>query len=172
MADMVIWDRFIRCYHWFIVVAFVLNYFVLEPGEQVHQWLGYSVVTLVLLRLLWGLVGPPRARISSFFPSRVRLSRHLQQLRERQLPQHEGHNPLGGLMIITLWSLLIGQGVTGFLLVETHRFYGNSELEAVHAWFAHVIYACILVHVAAVLVIGWWGKIALIRPMITGTRER
>lgn len=172
MPTTVIWDRFIRSYHWFIVVAFVLNYFVLEPGEQAHQWVGYSVFALVLLRLLWGMAGPPTARLTEVWPTPSRLRQHLQQLRQRQLPQHEGHNPLGGLMIMTLWLLLIGQGVTGFLLVETHRFFGSSELEAVHAWFAHALYACILVHVSAVLVIGWWGKIALIRPMLTGRRGR
>lgn len=171
MAAVKIWDGFIRSYHWIIAVAFILNYFVLEPGETIHQWVGYTAVTLVALRIIWGFVGPENARISSFFPTPVRLKRHLQQLKQRQIPQNEGHNPVGGLLILLFWLLFIGQGVTGFLLEETDQFFGSSAIEDIHELTAHTLFGGVILHVTAVIVMGWWGRIQLIRPMLTGKRR-
>lgn len=171
-AMQLIWDPFIRVYHGLIVVAFILNYFVLEPGELIHQWVGYTAVSLVLLRVLWGFIGPTRARIADFFPTRRRLAEHVNHLKQRQLPANEGHNALGGLLILVFWGLFIAQGITGFLLKETDQFFGSSEVEAIHETTAHILYAGVLLHIVAVVVVGWWGRIQLIRPMITGKRKR
>lgn len=170
-ATQLIWDPFIRVYHGLIVVAFVLNYFVLEPGEQVHQWVGYTAVSLVILRLLWGLIGPKRARIADFFPTPKRLAEHFRHLKQRQIPPQQGHNALGAMLILIFWGLFIAQGVTGFLLEETDRFFGSSLIETIHETTAHILYAGALLHIAAVIVVGWWGRIQLIRPMITGRRK-
>ncbi|WP_290653688.1 cytochrome b/b6 domain-containing protein [Idiomarina sp.] len=170
-AARLIWDPFIRLYHVLIIVAFTLNYFILEPGETIHQWVGYSAVALVFLRIGWGFIGPQTARIADFFPTPLRLRRHLDHLRMRRLPQRQGHNALGGMLILVFWLLFLGQGLTGFLLEETDRFFGSSLVENIHELIAHALYAGALLHIAAVLMIGWWGRIALIRPMITGWRK-
>ena len=170
-ATRVIWDPFIRMYHGLIIVAFTLNYFVLEPGETIHQWVGYSAVALVLLRVCWGFVGPQTAKIKDFFPTPKRFKQHLQHLRERRIPADSGHNALGGLLILLFWLLFIGQGVTGFLLEETDRFFGSSLVENIHEWIAHTLYAGALLHIAAVIIVSWWGRIELIRPMISGRRK-
>ncbi|WP_262339919.1 cytochrome b/b6 domain-containing protein [Idiomarina sp. OT37-5b] len=169
--SVVIWDAFIRGYHWLIVIAFVLNYFILEPGETVHQWVGYSAVTLVILRILWGFIGPRRALLSDFFPTPKRIAEHVQHLRRRQLPQRQGHNALGGLLIWLFWLLFLGQGFTGYLLEETDRFFGSSVVENIHEWLAHSLFAGVLVHLVAVIVVSWWGRIQLLRPMLTGKRQ-
>lgn len=171
MAAVKIWDGFIRSYHWLIVAAFILNYFVLEPGELAHQIVGYSAVTLVFMRVIWGFVGPANAKISSFFPTISRVRQHLHHLKMRQLPLNEGHNPIGGLLILVFWLLILSQGVTGYLLEETDRFFGSSLVEDIHEWIAHTLYVGVIIHVLAVILVGWWGRIQLLRPMITGKRD-
>lgn len=171
MAAIKIWDSFIRSYHWLIVAAFVLNYFLLEPGEQAHQIVGYTAVTLVLLRIMWGFCGPPNARITSFLPTKSRLKKHIDRLRKRQIPVNEGHNPIGGVLILVFWLLLLSQGISGYLLEETDRFFGSLLLEDIHEWTAHLLYIGVIIHIVAVIVVGWWGKVQLLKPMITGKRD-
>jgi cytochrome b len=167
----VIWDKFIRIYHWLIVIGFTLNYFVLEPGEAIHQWIGYSVWALVFARVVWSFVGPQRARLNDFFPTPSRISKHLRELKSRKIPKESGHNAVGGMLILLFWLLLLAQGITGFLLEETDTFFGSTLVENIHEYIAHSLFIGALIHVAAVLLTGWWGRIELIKPMITGRRK-
>ncbi|MGX5915209.1 cytochrome b/b6 domain-containing protein [Aliidiomarina sp. Khilg15.8] len=171
MATVIIWDRFVRSYHWVIAVAFALDYFVLEPGGDNHQIVGYIAVGLVAIRIIWAFIGPENARIRSFWPTSERFKRHFQHLRQRRIPADEGHNAVGGLLIIFFWLLFLTQGVTGFLMEETNRFFGNASLRYIHALTADALFVGVLIHVSAVLIMGWWGRIQLIRPMITGKRR-
>lgn len=166
-----VWDAFIRSYHWLIVAVFIANYFILEPGETVHQWLGYTAAGLVIARLIWAIVGPENAGISYFLPTPERLARHFSHLKNRQTPLKERHNPVGGLLILAFWLLFLGQGVTGFLLEETDRFFGSSRVENIHGLIADSLFVGAIIHVTAVIVMSWWGRIQLIRPMISGKRR-
>jgi len=49
-----VWDRFVRIVHWTLVSCVLTNYFVLDDGETVHQWLGYLAGALVAARIVWG----------------------------------------------------------------------------------------------------------------------
>ena len=64
-----VWDRFVRVFHWALVICIVLNFFVLEEGETPHRWLGYLATALVCARIVWGFVGSGYARFSDFFPT-------------------------------------------------------------------------------------------------------
>ena len=38
-----VWDRFVRVFHWSLVTCIAVNYFVVDDGEVLHRWLGYTV---------------------------------------------------------------------------------------------------------------------------------
>jgi len=64
-----VWDRLVRFGHWALVAAFAVAYFSAEeeaggPGP-LHVWGGYVVGAIVVLRVLWGFVGPRASAISS-----------------------------------------------------------------------------------------------------------
>ncbi|HAE90055.1 MAG TPA: cytochrome B [Idiomarina sp.] len=168
---MQIWDIGIRLFHWSIALAFVLNYFLLEPGETAHQIAGYYAFAWLIFRVVWGFLGPQRARFSDFFPTPSRIKTHITQLKQRQLPRDAGHNPLGGVVILLMMVLLAYQATTGFMLEEVDAFYGSSMLEDLHELGAHTLFALVCLHIIAVIFVQWWGRIQLIRPMITGRRD-
>ena len=96
-----VWDRFVRLSHWTIVVGFFVAYLAEEP-LTLHVWAGYAVGVVVVLRILWGFVGPQRARFSDFLyrPAEVvAYARDLLALRGRR---HLGHSPAGGAMVVAL----------------------------------------------------------------------
>lgn len=173
-SDLYIWDLVVRFCHWGLAIAFVTNYFIVEPGRLVHEIAGYSAVALVAVRLIWGFVSHKSsyANWQQIDLSKQACLSHLSQIKQKQLPKAHGHNPFGWLMILAVLSLVIGLGVTGFMMEEIDAFFGNSRLEWVHSALADSLYICALIHIAAVFIVQHKGNIQLIRPMLTGKRKQ
>lgn len=74
-------------------------------------------------------------------------------------------------MIYALMGLFVLQASSGFLMEEVDYFFGSDEVEAVHAYTADAIFVLVLIHVVAVVVVAWAGRIQLLRPMLTGKRR-
>lgn len=170
-AGVRVWDRFVRTFHWALVSCVLVNYFVVDDGETLHQWLGYAASALVLARVVWGFVGTPHARFSSFFPTPARLAHHVRLMWARQ-PEHTvGHNPLGALMMLALMAFVLALGVTGFLQT-TDRFWGDEWLQDLHALLGHALIASAGLHAAAALIMGRLERTRLVRAMVTGVKQR
>ena len=110
-----VWDRFVRAFHWALVICILLNFFVLEEGETPHRWLGYLATALVCARIVWGFVGSRYARFSDFFPTPAKIVRHVQNVRSGTHDDYPGHNPVAALMIFALMGLVLALGITGYM---------------------------------------------------------
>lgn len=166
-----VWDRFVRVFHWSLVGCVLLNYAIVDDGETLHQVAGYLAAALVLARIVWGFIGPPHARFASFFPTPARLKRHWQALRQRTPDPHDGHNPLGALMMLALMALVLALGVTGFLQT-TDAFWGDEAVQDLHETLANGLIALAGLHAAAALLMGRLERTRLVRAMVTGIKER
>ena len=62
------WDPVVRVTHWVVALSVLLNGLIIEEESQLHNWIGYAVLAMLALRVLWGIVGPEEARFSSFPP--------------------------------------------------------------------------------------------------------
>lgn len=175
-----VWDRFVRLFHWSLVACVLLNYFVIEDGEWLHQWLGYAAAALVCARVLWGFVGSQYARFANFFPTPARLRAHAADLRAHRLsqqagrpagalPHHLGHNPLGALMMLLLMALVLLLGLTGWLQT-TDTFWGVEWMQALHEVLAHSLIAAVALHAAAALLMGRLERTNLVAAMFTGVK--
>ncbi|NVK41390.1 MAG: cytochrome b/b6 domain-containing protein [Oceanospirillaceae bacterium] len=165
-----IWDPVVRLFHWSLALAFLLNYAVLEEGETAHEWVGYYCLAILSVRILWGFVGPRNARFADFFPTPARVRHHLALLRQGRIEAHDGHNPLGGLMILALMAGVTLTGITGWML-ELDAFWGEDWAEELHEVMANLTMLLVFVHVSAVLLFSWLGPVNLVRTMITGRRK-
>lgn len=164
-----VWDRFVRAFHWSLVGCVLLNRFVTEAGEAVHEWVGYSAVALVVARIAWGFIGPARARFASFFPTPRRVAAHLADLRAGRFTPHAGHNPLGAVMMLALMALVLALGFTGWLQ-GTDAWWGDEGLQDLHAMLADALIALAGLHAAAALLMGRLERVNLVRAMVTGEK--
>jgi cytochrome b len=190
----------LRLAHWGIAAVVLANYAFTKEGGSVHIALGWAGMALLLLRLIWGFVGPREARFASFPPNPMAALRHLGGLLRGKAPQYPSHNPAGALMAYALWAclavlMLTGLGMSGLspfaqadleaavaegdwsVLVEED---GDAEgespygdvLEEVHEVAANLILILAVLHVAGVAVESRALRRNLLAPMLITRRGR
>lgn len=111
-----VWDPVVRLTHWGIALAVLINALVSDGGSLLHVSLGWVVMALLILRLIWGVLGPTEARFSAFPPNPVAALRHLRQLLAGRVAPHPSHNPAGALMVYAFWAALAVVVATGLVM--------------------------------------------------------
>jgi cytochrome b len=181
-----VWDLFIRAFHWLIVVLLVVSYVSVEAGwMEIHLTSGYTVMALLITRIVWGFVGSETARFSSFLVSPVRGLRHLTKFGERTPDTQVGHNEAGGWMVLAMLALLAVQVFSGLFNTEEYgedyaaagplaRYVSEGFADfagAVHEQSFNLLFLFVVLHVAAVAAYKVVKKHDLVRPMITGVKR-
>jgi len=177
-----VWDLPIRVFHWAIVVLIFVSWLTFQRGWMtVHFYTGYTTLSLLLFRLVWGFVGSDTARFLRFLKSPVAAIRHLMHLHRREPDTEIGHNAAGGWMVLVLLGLLLVQAITGlcanddiFLEGPWAGWVGKSWsdwLTGIHHRNFNWILIAIALHVLAVLAYAVIKRHNLVRPMITGKKR-
>ena len=111
-----LWDPVVRLTHWGIAVAVLANALVTKGGSLTHVSLGWLAMALLLMRLIWGVLGPVEARFSAFPPNPLAALRHMGQLLTGRVDHYPSHNPAGALMVYAFWASLSVVILTGLYL--------------------------------------------------------
>lgn len=167
MTRFKVWDPFVRIFHWSLVTLFAANALVVDDDGMLHQWIGYAILALVGLRILWGLAGTGYARFSTFRPSVSAALGQVSDIALGRTPLHKGHTPLGAWMIYNLILALVVICASGYLMT-TDMFWGVEWPETLHEASVTWAEVSVLLHVAAVLFESWRTRINLPSAMITG----
>ena len=111
-----VWDAPVRVFHWLMVGSFFGAYLTAESERWrlLHVTLGYTMLGLVVFRIVWGLVGTRHARFASFVRGPAAVLRYLRSLLSGRPEHHVGHNPAGGLAILALLALTLAVAATGW----------------------------------------------------------
>jgi cytochrome b len=108
-----VWDIAIRVFHWTLVGCYALAFISSENIPKLHVFFGYSVLFLVLFRILYGFVGSKYARFSDFLYRPTQITDYLKGLLIGKPKHYIGHNPAGGFMIVILLLSLLSLTLTG-----------------------------------------------------------
>jgi len=179
-----IWDLPTRLFHILLVLCVVGLVITGENGDfamAVHFYLGYTVLTLVFFRIIWGIVGGHWSRFATFIPTPSRLLSYLRNFKSQDSSPSIGHNPLGAISVFVFLFVLLLQGVSGLMSEDDISISGPWTALVPNAWveFATeyhteigfpLILVLIGVHIAAVLYHLHAKKQNLIRPMIDGDK--
>ena len=182
-----VWDLPVRLFHWTLVILMAVSYFSGEAGGdwmKLHFWSGYTILTLVLFRILWGFFGSTTARFSSFIKGPAAVIGHLRELLGKHGPHDAGHNPIGGLMVVALLFAVLLQAATGLFSADTDMGTVNGPLAVkvadtvvdkvthFHHFWIKIILLMVALHVLAAVVYLVWKRQNLIRAMVTGRKPR
>jgi len=175
-----IWDLPTRVFHW-ALSATVMGLIAtgLSGIMEWHFRLGYTVLALLLFRLLWGFVGGRWSRFASFFygPGSI-----VAYLRGRAHPDHViGHTPLGALSVFAVLTVLAAQVATGLVADDEisaagplTRFVSGEVVSLATSWHKAqgktIVIALVSLHVLAVLFYVLVKRHRLVRPMVSGDK--
>jgi cytochrome b len=181
-ASRTVWDAPTRLFHWAIVLLVGFSWLSAERGwMDWHLRSGYTILTLLLFRLAWGLFGSQTARFSQFLASPAAALRHLAHLRRREPDREVGHNAAGGWMVLVMLLLLAVQAGTGLCANDDISTEGplaglvgkdtSDRLSTVHSINFTLIEIVVALHVLAVLAYAVMKGQNLLRPMLTGRKR-
>jgi cytochrome b len=163
-----IWDIWVRFTHWSVAGIVVWNLF--GSTDQMHRILGYVAAGLVVSRIVWGFIGTMNARFSAWWPTHSRLMEYLRSLAVGRPQHHLSHNPLGGVMALTLWLLILALAVSGWMM-RLDAFWGEDWPQDLHTCLSIALQVCVCVHILAALVMSVWTRENLIGSMLSGFKR-
>lgn len=180
-----IWDPLVRIFHWTLVISFSIAFISEDDYLTIHSWAGYTILSLLIIRMFWGFVGTKHAKFSDFTFSKQEIIQFIKDTFSLKAKRYLGHNPAGGAMVILLiLSLLFtacsglvvfaieeGQGPLAFLLLEVSPFWGDI-VEEVHEFLANFTLFLVAVHIAGVIIESLIHRENLIKSMWTGKKRR
>ena len=177
-----VWDLPTRIFHWSLVVLIIgLVSTALIGGNAMvwHMRFGFTVLSLLLFRIVWGLMGGHWSRFVSFIYAPRTI---FQYLHGAGKPEHSaGHNPLGAGSVFAMLLFLLAQVGTGLFSDDDiatsgplTKFVSNAVVSAATSYHKNVgkyiLLALVLLHIAAIVFYLVKKKENLIAPMVHGDK--
>lgn len=176
-----VWDLFVRTFHWTLVLTFFIAYLTEDELLSIHTIVGYIVMGLLILRIIWGFIGSQHARFSDFIYPIKTIKTFIKDTLQLKARRYLGHNPAGGAMVLLMLVSLLLTSVTGLLIygaaeqagpLASWFTQGQSDwtdlYEETHEFFANFTLLLVFVHVAGVIIESRIHKENLVKSMIDG----
>ena len=176
-----IWDLPTRLFHWALVVCVVGLVVSGNIGGSAMVWhfrFGQAVMSLLLFRLVWGLIGGRWSRFSAF---NLRPGAIIDDLRGRiDARRRTGHSPLGSLAVLAFALVLTVQVASGLISDDEIAFAGplshlvsSASVSAASAYHKNVgkllLIALVLLHLLAIIWHTFKGH-AIVGAMVHGDK--
>jgi len=175
-----VWDLPTRLFHWTLVGLIAFSWWSAEEEHiDWHIWSGAAVLTLLVFRLMWGLVGSSTARFANFIRGPKAVMAYLKDMKGwRPI----GHTPLGALSVVAMLGAIAVQVGLGLFSVDKDGLNEgplaylvssdlSEEIADLHEDFFNVLLVLIGLHVAAILFYRFVLGKRLVAPMISGRSD-
>ena len=173
-----VWDLPTRLFHWALVISITGSIVSINLDEvELHAQFGFVACTLVIFRVLWGLVGSDTARFVRFVRGPGAILAYLQGASHAP-----GHNPLGALSVLALLAVVAAQVGTGIFISQDDLFFdapwatwigeaGSRAMNERHEILESLLYILIALHLCAIIAYRVFKRQDLVTPMVTGRAE-
>lgn len=177
-----VWDAPTRLFHWALALCFVGLLVSSQVGGAAMEWhfrFGYGVLSLLLFRLAWGMLGGHWSRFSTFVVGPSRIWPYLQG--RGKLQDDVGHNPLGALSVLAMLLFLAMQVASGLMSDDEIATSGPLVRFVSSAWVSNATFyhkeigkfmllGLVVLHLGAIAFYYFGKHENLVRPMITGDK--
>jgi len=177
-----VWDLPTRVFHWSLVLCFTGLLVTGEVGGEAMAWhfrLGYTVLSLLLFRLVWGFIGGHWSRFRTFVVSPGVTLRYVQG---HGVARHSvGHNPLGSWSVLALLAFTLLQVAAGLCSDDEIATAGPLAKWVSSSWVGYATYyhtkigkviliVLVQLHIAAIIFYRVRRKENLLLPMLKGDK--
>jgi cytochrome b len=193
MNEIKVWDIFVRTAHWLLVAGFATAYFSGGDPIWLHSSAGYLIAAIVVLRVIWGFVGPEHARFVNFVKTPGAVFAYLGDLIHLRSRRYVGHSPAGGAMTVALLVLMLATATFGMMDLALTKGQGplsywlqpstavtaamaagdriRGPFKDVHELLANITLAFIILHLGGVALASLAHRENLPRAMVTGRKR-
>jgi len=177
-----VWDLPTRIFHWALAACvFCLLITGFRGGDAMpwHYRFGYCVLTLLMFRLVWGVVGGKWSRFASFVYAPSSIIRYLKG--QGEALHSVGHNPLGAFSVFAMLALLLVQVSTGLISDDEisaagplTKFVSNATVSLASSYHVTIgkvlVIVLVITHLAAIVFYLYKKRENLIKPMLHGDK--
>jgi len=178
-----VWDLPTRLAHWSLVACVIGLVVTSQIGGAAMAWhfrFGYGVLSLLLFRAVWGVVGGHWSRFSAFWYGPGTVLRYLRG--QRDAAHSIGHSPLGAASVFAMLFFLSLQVATGLVSDDEIATSGPLAKMVPGYWVGKATYyhseigkfvliALVLLHTAAMVFYRVKRKENLVPAMWHGDKE-
>ena len=177
-----VWDIYIRLFHWLLVALMGFSWWSGEQHEmEWHRLSGYAILFLLVFRLYWGFFGSGTARFVQFVRGPRAVFAYIPSVTKRPYRAATGHNPIGGWSVVLMLATLVMMVTAGLFAVDVDGlesgpladyvdFDQGRMASGLHGWLFNVLLALVALHMVAILYYLLRLRHNLIGPMIHGRR--
>jgi cytochrome b len=177
-----VWDLPTRVFHWALVLSMIGLVVTSQIGGNAMQWhfkFGYAVLSLLLFRIIWGLIGGRWSRFVSFsYPPSAILG---YWRGEKRLEYSVGHSPVAAGSVFAMLLALLAQVVSGLMSDDEIAAAGpmtqyvSGAIVSLSTGYhkevgKFILIALVLLHLAAIGFYFFKKKVNLVSPMIHGDK--
>lgn len=137
------WDINTRLFHWInvlcVIVLSILGLVMLNKGalgisgteasiglKALHATVGYAFATNLVIRIIWGFIGPPLSSFKSLLPGKGfkrELAAFNATVKAGKPQTFIGHNPKARVFLLAMFVLLTVMMLTGMVRAGTDIYY-------------------------------------------------
>lgn len=155
MQKTLVYDLPTRLFHWIFASLFICAYTIASIFDDesaiypLHMMMGMTMLFALSMRFIWGLVGSKYARFSSFILRPSALIAYFKTLFSPHAARSLGRNPASSWAAITMMGIIIGLGVTGYLMTQGINKHFFKEI---HELLANGFLAVVIAHITGVII--------------------
>ncbi|XDZ64785.1 cytochrome b/b6 domain-containing protein [Alphaproteobacteria bacterium LSUCC0684] len=174
----VVWDLPLRVFHW-LLMASVIGSIVSAKIENMflHEKFGLTVAGLVMFRIVWGIAGSHHARFSRFMVPPSAVISYIRARIAGARDHRPGHAPTGAYATVVILLVLAAMAGLGMMSNDDVLYEGplaayvgdfTNMASTLHHRAEVVVFALIILHLAAILIYRVVFGIRLVPAMISG----
>ena len=163
-----IWPLYIRLLHWTLAASFVVSYASGELGlETLHEYAGYVAFLATFTRIFLGFLPLEFVSFRDMLFSPSEIFQYALMFVRGKISLHQGHNPLGSLMVFALLVSILLSAISGLISYASIEYSGifyeilpeiphplGDLAEEIHEVMSKISLILVLMHILIGVVLG------------------
>ncbi|WP_417523969.1 cytochrome b/b6 domain-containing protein [Marinovum sp.] len=149
-----------------VLIASTLAALVTEDDGSAHMLAGATLGLCLILRLLWGLVGPHSASLAALWPGRDEIRLQIADLMQSEKRYDLGPSPIGAAMSLVLLATLALLVLSGAAMAMS----AQTTLEPLHEALTLVFAVTLAAYMAGLLWASLHYRVNLVWAVLSGVK--